>query len=381
MSKSLGDKEMDSRERVLAAFRREEVDYLPCSIYFNANLQLPGYELRRAEERLRLGLDLGTDPVLDVGLSSAPGPEVTTRAWVEQGEPPTLFKEFATPAGTLRHGVRLTAEWPHGEDIPWNDFSAGHCLEPLVKTPADVEAFALVHRAPDRDDLERAREGIERGKALARGKGVAVRALAGQGLATLMFVMGAEHMVTFAVDHPAAFRRLAEVDSLVNRARIRLLADAGVDLLKRFGGYEMTNFFSPKIYERTVLPLLAEEVGVAREVGLPIYYRVVSGSGPLLGSIANLGFDCVEGFEPVLDPGCPLAEVKAALAGTSCVWTGVSSPGHLGVEGDGAVREAVRAAVETFGRRGFILGVTNSIRAHWPWENTLAMIDEWKRLR
>ncbi len=30
---------------------------------------------------------------------------------------------------------------------------------------------------------------------------------------------------------------------------------------------------------------------------------------------------------------------------------------------------------------GFILGVTNSIRNHFPWENTLAMLDEWKKVR
>ena len=42
--------------------------------------------------------------------------------------------------------------------------------------------------------------------------------------------------------------------------------------------------------------------------------------------------------------------------------------------------EEVRKAVEIFGRRGFVLGVTNSIRRHFPWANTLAMIDEWKRL-
>ena len=114
-----------------------------------------------------------------------------------------------------------------------------------------------------------------------------------------------------------------------------------------------------------------------------IYFNanlVVTGARPLLGDIADAGFDCVEGFEPVLSR-CANADVHAAFAGRSCIWTGVSSPGHLGASDDAPARRAVRQAVEVFGRRGFILGVTNSIRGHWRWENTLAMIDEWRKLR
>ena len=62
-------------------------------------------------------------------------------------------------------------------------------------------------------------------------------------------------------------------------------------------------------------------------------------------------------------------------------WTGVSTPELLGGDDPQAVRDEVRHCVDVFGDRGFILGVTNSIRNHFPWENTLAMIDEWKKLR
>ena len=54
-----------------------------------------------------------------------------------------LYKVWRTPAGDLRQGVRYTDDWPHGEDIPWGDFSAGHCCEPLIKTPDDVAPLAL----------------------------------------------------------------------------------------------------------------------------------------------------------------------------------------------------------------------------------------------
>ena len=70
-----------------------------------------------------------------------------------------------------------------------------------------------------------------------------------------------------------------------------------------------------------------------------------------------------------------------AFAGKACSWTGISTPQILGGSDPEAVRSEVRRAMDVFGRRGFILGVTNSIRNHFPWENTLAMIDEWKTVR
>lgn len=111
-----------------------------------------------------------------------------------------------------------------------------------------------------------------------------------------------------------------------------------------------------------------------------IYYRVVTGMEPLLEDIASAGFDCIEGGEPRLSH-CSLKMWRDAFAGKASSWTGISTPVLIGGESADAVREEVREAVELFGRTGFILGVTNSIRNHFPWENTLAMIDGWKQVR
>ena len=62
-------------------------------------------------------------------------------------------------------------------------------------------------------------------------------------------------------------------------------------------------------------------------------------------------------------------------------WTGVSAPGHLGSPDKETVRRSVRDAMECFGKSGFILGVSNSMRNYWPWSNTQALFDEWRRLR
>ncbi len=46
---------MNSKERIINAMQGKDVDYLPCSIYFNPNLQVPGYDLARTTERNNLG--------------------------------------------------------------------------------------------------------------------------------------------------------------------------------------------------------------------------------------------------------------------------------------------------------------------------------------
>jgi hypothetical protein len=41
----------------------------------------------------------------------------------------------------------------------------------------------------------------------------------------------------------------------------------------------------------------------------------------------------------------------------------------------------VRVTFEVFGRTGLILSPAVSAHSIMPWESTLAMIDEWRRLR
>jgi len=101
---------------------------------------------------------------------------------------------------------------------------------------------------------------------------------------------------------------------------------------------------------------------------------------PLLEEIASIGFECVEGGEPSLSH-CTIERWHEVFRDRSCSWTGISSPGLLGGARPEAVRQEVRHCAEVFGKQGFILGVTNSIREHFLWENTLAMIDEWKAIR
>jgi len=375
---------MSSKERMLAVLKGEKPDYIPCSIYFNNNLRIAGYDLSNPEERIKCYVDLGTEPVIDVNLPGVqPYEQVKINVWTEEitGEKyPVIFKEYITPEGTLRQGVYRTDDWPFGDDIPFpgNDHCASNNYEPLIKSPDDVAAFKYLWGKPKDNDIEAFRESIGGLINLADKYDVITRATVGLGLASLMFLMGAENFVLFAVDYPEAFKELAVFEHIMTLERMKIADHYGIDLFKRFGGYEQTNFFSPSIYKDIVVPLARHEVIEAQKIGTPMYYRVVTGMKPILSDIADIGFDCVEGFEPELS-NCSNDDIRKVLGGKSVVWTGVSSPVCLNAKDDNLTREAVRDAMEVFEGTGFVLGVTNSIRQHFNWDNTLALVDEWKK--
>jgi hypothetical protein len=363
--------------------RCQDVDYLPCSIYFNSNLQMGGYDCSQLQDRVALSLDLGVDPFVPVGLGLSMHPDVEISNWVEEvpGEDyPILWQAWDTPGGRLTQGIRKGLACEHWTRIHWRDESASALYKPLIEEHDEIELFRYLVQPMTEQDYAAWIKGQQASFDLARAYGLPVVATYGQGLAKLLFTLGAERSVFLAVDDSDGFEQLAEVIHQCEMRNIELAAEAGVDILKRFGGYEMCNFYSPEIFQRVCLPRLRAEVAYAHAHDLLIFYRVVTGMEPLLEQIAGVGFDCIEGGEPHLSR-CSLERWHEAFAGKASSWTGISTPVLLGGSDPQTVRREVRHCVDVFGKAGYILGVTNSIRQHFPWENTLAMVDEWQQIR
>jgi len=168
---------MTGRERVLAAMRREPVDYVPCSPLAN-----PLSEVQRRDRPWNfpwaepgdgieyLATELGTDPVVGLWWMDGmyPDERVTSRVW-QEGE--VLHKSFDTPAGHLHASVVVNELWPFGENIPFfHDFVA-HYREPWLETRDDVECLKHVLLPPrSSDQIEDMRERIAPRKELADGK-------------------------------------------------------------------------------------------------------------------------------------------------------------------------------------------------------------------
>ena len=375
---------MTCKERVLAALRRQDVDYAPCLPIFWSSPEAAGYLWTGEEERLDVCLNrLGVDALVDFGITQTPHPEVHERVWQDQppGEAvPVIHKIIQTPAGELSCTVRKTGDWPHGADIPlMSDFVVSRIVKPWIETEQDMDCLAYCRRPPD-VTVAQVQEQLAPVRELADRYSVPIRAAIGEGLTCSLSLFGAERAVMASVEQPELLDRLADLEHQVAVRRISLLAQAGVDLLARNGFYETTDFWSPAQLDHLLKDRLAREVELAHSAGLPVAYTVCTGVMPMLDYLRDLGFDALFGVEPALG-NQDMAQIARRVGPVSCIWSGLSAPIHIGLGDPDSVSEAVAQFYQVFGKRGTILAATPSIRPHWPWENTMAMIREWKRQR
>lgn len=377
--------QMTSRERMLGALRRQDVDRVPCCPFFSPSLMGPAYTWEgRADSLERIVNGLGLDARVGAGVEASWHPDVRTRTWTDRpsGQPwHVLHKEIATPEGALTAAVKVTEDWPHGEDIPLNsDWNVSRFVKPWLETMADVACYRYVQLPPSDEAIARARERFAEQKKVADEYGVITYAGCGMGLTAGLQLFGAEQGVTLSMDRPEVIQRFLEIEHEATMARAGVLAELGVDVICRNGFYETMDFWSPRHIEQFLVPLLKREIDAMHSGGAVVTYTVCTGIMPMLHILADLDFDAYFSIEPVLT-GQDMRAVAGALCDRHAIWGGVSGPIHIGEGTPEIARQAVRDAFEIFGPRGLVLNAVPSIRAHWPWENALAMFDEWRKLR
>jgi len=380
---------MTSRERLLAATRRQPVDYVPCCMPFNplSDVQRRGHTWNfpwapdaPAADQLAYQVEqLGLDQVVHCGCAvtqAAPGVESEVR---RDGD--LLHKTYHTPAGDLHASVRVNELWPHGDDIPfYSDFNIGHFVEPWVQTEADLAALQQVMRPLSAEQARaNAVHAAESALALAGRWSLATSASVGTGLTGAMHLFGATQLCLMVVEQPALVEGYVEFEHQLNLLALRSLAGLGVDMVRRNGFYETADFYGPAMLERFLGDRLRTERDAAHAGGMLMTYTVHTGVMPILDYLAGLGLDAHVGIDLAFDGVVP-AQVRDRLAPVSSLWTGPSSTYHLW-KGPDATREAVRLTFDTFGRTGLVLSPCVSAHSIMPWESTLAMTDEWRRLR
>jgi hypothetical protein len=380
---------MTSRQRVLAALRREEVDYVPCCMSFNplAETLRRGYDWNfpwamdaSVEDMLEIQVgSLGLDQIVGVPVDLIrPAEGVESRCWME-GD--ILHKAWTTPAGELHAAVRRTDEWPHGEEIPfYSDFNVGHYVEPWITSEADLACFREILRLDDSADTRAAAsEQAEEGLRLADRFGLARLALIGKGLTGAQQLFGVTDLCMATLDNPALVHAYMDHEHTINLRHIELAAELGVDVTRRNGFYETADFYSPQMLEEFVGPRVRGEADLAQSLGMRSSYTVHTGVMPILDYLAGLTVDSFFGVDLAFKGADP-ARIRDALCENHSIWTGPSSTYHLW-QGPEATRQAVREVFEVFGKRGLILSPCVSAHSIMPWQSTLAMIDEWKTLR
>lgn len=377
---------MTCKERILGAMRRQDVDYAPCMpIWWSwSSPTVNGYRWTSTEERVKvLTGALGIDTYLDFNIPPGRHPEISESTWEEvvpEEQYPLLHKVIETPAGELRATVRRTPDWPHGEDIPlMSDFVVSRLVKPWIENEQDLDCLEYVWQPPPDctdGELERRIAPIRR---LAEEWQLPVRSTVGQGLTASLSLFGASNAPVISLDKPELLERLLGIEHRTTMKRIELAARAGVDFVTRNGFYETTDFWSPSQIEYFLSERLRLEIETSHQAGLLITYTVCTGIMPILAHLKSLPFDCLFGIEPVLGDQ-DMALIARELGSDKCIWGGLSAPMHLGMGRPETVRAAVRSFYRDFGRRGTILAPVPSIRQDWPWENVIAMVEEWKEI-
>ncbi len=383
-----------SRERLLCALSHSEPDRVPLWCLWRGDAKgMPfssGDELSRLDAVLAMGMD-------DTLLLRPPGPRedelmppdlletVTTRVWTENGQrddPRVLVKEYLTPDGPLRQAVRLSSDWPFGDDIPiFSDFNVVQGAEYPLKTGLDIQRLKHVLREPTPLQLREFRDRARRIRKVAREREVLVE---GGWLTTVdaaVWLFGLDALLWKAIEDPGFVQDLLGFIGEWERPRLELLLEAQVDLVVHSAWYEMPHFWSPSLYRELILPVIAEEVRVTHSAGAHFCYILTAGSSLVLDDLAEVGVDSIRGVDPVLGHGDDLGLVKGRVANKIAIWGGMNAAVTLERGNAQEVRAAVDQAIGTCAAGGgFVLYPVDQIWSNTSWPNVETMVARWQEI-
>lgn len=386
---------------MLTALENREPDRVPlCFMIYAALRGRCSTDHEFVERQLEMGLDATValqlpaleEPPQHRDLSGLPvrfHPDVEIREWREEKpgdpHPVVLHKEYHTPAGILTTAVNRTDDWPYGDHVPFlDDYLCPRSRKFLVERREDLEALRYLLRPPEKGDISAFREKSRQDRRFAGSHDLLVTGGRGVGMDASAWLSGFRNMAIAALRRPDFVEELAGIIHEWNCERMKVFLDAGVDLFIKRCWYEGTDFWSPRLYRRFILPYLKEEVAMAHEAGAKMGCIMTSGCMELLDYVAEAQLDVLIGVDPVQGKGTDLGLMKRKLGGKVCLWGGVN--GFITVEMGTReeISEAVRTAVRTLGPSGgFILSPVDNVRDDSPRarRGVEALIEAWKAVR
>ncbi|MGD0113132.1 MAG: uroporphyrinogen decarboxylase family protein [Armatimonadota bacterium] len=374
---------MTTKERLLAAIRCQEVDYVPMSMHFWHGPRHARADWHTERERLARYREWGWDTT--VGLASHVGPSRDVRVEIRYEDGGSIIHQtWHTPAGALDERLKVTEDWEAAKNVAsylpiYDDFRSPRYIEVMIKSADDLPKLEYLFPQENAADTDGMVLQHTRARALAEEFAVPLSLHHPAGMDWLTWLYSANGAVMEALDNrPVIERTLAIINDAYAR-RLDLALDLGVDIVERRGWYESADFWNPSLFQSLAMPILQREIEAAHRAGAVHVYLMDTGVVPLLPLLASLPFDCLHGLEPVY-ANLDQKQVRRRLPGKS-VWGGISGPEDLGRGTPASIRRAVERAFSDYGKIGFILGMAVGIRHNWPAENLSACEQAWKQLR
>ena len=406
---------MRSRERLLSVIKGEKVDHIPlyCWVFgFTAPRHLrwiqksrevihwytmrlehihtlpEPWDVKQDFKRVDRWLSLGLDDVLDVSVPWSVHPDVKVRDWHEPpstGEPYSLLcREYNTPAGILRHIVRQTKEdqesgWVVQPDkVPlFEDFNIPRAVRHAVSGSEELPKLRYLLQNPTSEQLRGYKERMKQVKKFSSEQGVLVQGWSAFGIDGTVWLSGVEGAVIMAMQNPNFFQEFVNVMFEFDKRRTEIMLDiGGIDMVVQRGWYSSTDFWSPALFRRFILPHLKELVSMVHQAGLRFAYVMTTGVMPMLEILKEADIDLLYFVDPVQDK-VDLKLLKKQLDGQFALAGGVSSSLILKKGSPQEIREAVHNVVKTLGPDGFILSPVDALFPDTPWESVKRMIENW----
>ncbi len=376
----------------------EETDRIPCCF-----MSFSVMRRRFDENRFAAALEeksMGLDPMLFVPVASRKErpqhpdlrglpvrfhPDVKTEHWISQENNNTILnKIYLTPGGSLSTAVKISDDWPHGNQIPFiDDYQVPRVMKPLVTCREDLETIRRYFLLPpDTGDIEKFM--VEAGEAkrfvakhdllLAGGWGV--------GLDMAFWLCGMQDLMYKTSEDPDFVKELLKIIHEWNKSRMITILSAGVDIFMRRSFYEGCDFITPEFYREAILPILRNEAELVHQYNTKLGYLCTSGQIPMLDAYLESGIDVLIGIDPVQGTHTDIELLKRKIGHRICLWGGVSGAITIERGSENGVREAVQRAMRTLGPRGFILSPVDNITIDEPltWRNIRIFIEEWQKL-
>jgi hypothetical protein len=400
--------EMRSRERMLAAIRRQPVDHIPLGQIFHSTVlgTPPERSWRNQFERAQVMQYLGLDPVIDIWLPvPEPPPGVTVRKWKEadpDGPDPLLCAEYDTPAGRLVQKVRQTRDWfdrTHYAFTPAWDGNAHRAPDrfdeidmmddwftrrykvPLVNGPEDLDKLAYLLSPPAgvRRDIW-LRDARRAGK-MAGEMGLLTQARRVSVGDWFMWLCLIEDFACAMVESPEYVAGFYDLVQRYDRQILDMVLEVQPDVIQYRGWYDTPDYWGPKRLREILAPRIQELAAQTHAGGSLFCYLLPEGYTVYRDILAGLDVDVFLGLEPLAARKSEnLAAVKAALGDRHSIWGGVNAPVTVGMGTDEEIDAAVRTAIKTLGPTGFILNACMYIYDDdVSWDRFRVFVEAWKR--
>ena len=403
---------MNSKERILSVLNGQAPDYIPLTTWcfgfrppkevtwsrdgvtrtfwysnrmeFLHTLTNP-WSLEDDFDRVTAWKGLGVDDVLEISIPWGMHPDVTFTDTSDSG---SRKRSYSTPVGELTHNVRHTSEEiPDGwvkqpDDLPlFEDFNIPRAVEHAVSSPDDVEKIAYLYRGPGEEEAAWLEERMEKVKPFADEAGVPVQAWSAFGMDAVIWLMGTENAVYFALDYPVEFERLLDIITEADVARTDLAAKTdGVDIVVERGWYSSTDFWSPSLFDKFLSKRIELVAQTAHHHGKKLGYVMTTGVDDLGDRLLKAGVDMLYFYDPFQD--APGTDSILELAKNGMTVVGGTNALSILPENESRLEDEVKRSIDLLGPTNrFILHPVDALFPDTPTEGLLNLIQLWQKHR